>query len=88
MFKHKQNEHQNEEMKISMKIIQKFKDPLTREANEAVRINNRSKKKYELLNSKNEFHHPPIARIVVEKRNFEKPISKSGCDTNATKPCS
>ena len=72
MFKHKQNEHSDEEMKISMKIVQKFRDPLTREANEAVRINNRNKKKYELLNSKNEFHHPPIARIVVEKRDKRK----------------
>ena len=44
MFKHKQNEHSDEEMKISMKIVQKFRDPLTREANEAVRINNRNKK--------------------------------------------
>ena len=55
-----------------MKIINKFKDPLTRQANEAVRIGRRNEKKGELLNSKNEFHHPKIARIIVEKNNGYK----------------
>ena len=72
LFKHKENEHQHETMKISMKIIKKFKDPLTRQANEAVRIANRNESKGELLNSKNEFHHPPISRIVVEKLSKQK----------------
>ena len=54
-------------MEISMKITKKFKDPLTRQANEAVRIGNRNEKTGELLNSKNEFHYPKIARIIVEK---------------------
>ena len=66
LFKHKENEHKSEEMKISMEITKKFKDPLTRQANEAVRINNRGKS--ELLNSKSEFNHPPTARISVERR--------------------
>ena len=65
LFKHKQNDHQNEEMKFSMSITKKFRDPLTRQANEAVRISNR--KKSEIRNSKNESNHPPISRIVVEK---------------------
>ena len=66
LFKHKQKMHQNEEkIEISMKITQKFKDPLTRQANEAVRINNR---KSGLLNSKSEFNHPPIARVILEKK--------------------
>ena len=72
LFKHKENKHQHETMKISMKIIKKFKDPLTRQANEAVRIANRNESKGELLNSKNEFHHPPISRIVVEKLSKQK----------------
>ena len=45
LLKHKVAEHQNEEMKIKMKITGRFKDPLTRQANEAVRINHRSKNK-------------------------------------------
>ena len=51
----KHNDHENEEMKFSMKITQRFRDPLSRQANEAVRIS--SRKKDELLNSKNEFNH-------------------------------
>ena len=53
-------------MKIRMEIIQKFRDPLTRQANEAVRI--ATGEKNELLNSKSEFNHPPTARILVEGR--------------------
>ena len=51
LYKHKHNDHENEEMKFSMKITQRFRDPLSRQANEAVRIS--SRKKDELLNSKN-----------------------------------
>ena len=65
LYKHKQNEHRNEEMTFSMKITKRFSDPLSRQANEAARISSRGK--YDLLNSKNEFNHPPIARISVEK---------------------
>ena len=72
LLKHKLNEHQQEEMRIKMKITRKFKDPLTRQANEAVRINQRNNNKGELLNSKSEFNHPPLGRVVVEKRNFVK----------------
>ena len=65
LFKHKENDHKHEEMHVKMKITQKFTDPLTRQANEAVRISNR--KTGELLNSKSEFHHPPVTRITVER---------------------
>ena len=58
MFKHRQNEHEGEEMKFRMEITKKFRDPLTRQANEAVRISGRNKE--ELLNSKNEFKHPQL----------------------------
>ena len=72
LFKHKQNEHKDEEMKFRMEITNKFRDPLTRQANEAVRIS--SRKKNEILNSKNEFNHPPITRITVDRN--KKPKSK------------
>ena len=52
-------------MKFRMEITNKFRDPLTRQANEAVRIS--SRRKNEILNSKNEFNHPPITRITVER---------------------
>ena len=77
LLKHKLNEHIDEEMRIRMEITRKFKDPLTRQANEAVRIKSRSTNPGELLNSKSEFNHPPLARVVVEKRSFGK-NSKNG----------
>ena len=64
-------------MRIRMEITRKFKDPLTRQANEAVRIKSRSTNAGELLNSKSEFNHPPLARVVVEKRSFGE-NSKNG----------
>ena len=64
--KHKVSDHPNEEGKFKMEITQKFKDALTRQANEAVRIYSRPS--HEILNSKAEFNHPPVARVVVEKK--------------------
>ena len=68
LYKHKQNEHGGQDIKIGMEITKQFHDPLTRQADEAVRISKRTKA--EILNSKNEFNHPPIARITVERKKF------------------
>jgi hypothetical protein len=65
LFKHKMTDHKNEDVKFQMKITNKFKDALTRQANEAVRIS--SVPEANSLNSKSEFNHPPMARVVVEK---------------------
>ena len=73
LYKHIQNEHPNEEVKFRMEITRKFRDALTRQANEAVRIFSRAGP--ELLNSKSEFNHPPLARVVVEKK---KPWTPNG----------
>ena len=67
LYKHVKNDHDNQEVKFEMEITQKFKDALSRQANEAVRIYSRPD--HELLNSKAEFNHPPLARVVVEKKN-------------------
>ena len=66
LLKHIENDYPEEEVKFKMEITKKFKDPLSRQANEAVRIFNRSNS--QLLNSKAEFNHPPLARVVVEKK--------------------
>ena len=60
-------EHPNEEIKVSMEITRPFRDALSRQSNEAIRIENR--KPGELLNSKSEMNHPKIARIGVQNRN-------------------
>ena len=66
LYKHKLSDHPNEEITVGMELTGKFKDALTRQADEAVRIYSRNKS--ELLNSKSEFNHPPIARVTVEKK--------------------
>ena len=68
LFKHKLTDHKDETVKFKMEITRKFKDSLTRQANEAVRIFTRPSS--ESLNSKSEFNHPPLARVVVEKKNL------------------
>ena len=65
-YKQKLMDHIDEEMEVTMEITKVFKDPLTRQANEAVRISGRNKN--EILNSKSQFNHPPVARVVVEGR--------------------
>ena len=73
LFKHKMAVHQHEEVKFKMEITGKFKDALSRQANEAIRISMRPN--HELLNSKSEFNHPPTARVVVERKNkFTNPV--------------
>ena len=72
LYNHAKNTHNGEEVKFKMEITKKFRDALTRQANEAVRIY--SQPGHELLNSKSEFNHPPMARVVVQRKN------KLGCD--------
>ena len=60
-------DHQNEKVKFKMEITQKFKDALSRQANEAVRIYN--KPGAQSLNSKSEFNHPKVARVIVDRKN-------------------
>ena len=68
LYKHKILEHLEEEnIEFKMEITGLFKDALTRQANEAVRIKNCGKS--EILNSKSQFNHPPITRIVVDRKN-------------------
>ena len=66
LYKHKMSDHLNENVKFQMEITSKFTDALTRQANEAVRIFRRPS--HETLNSKSEFNHPPLNRVVVEKK--------------------
>ena len=66
LYKHKISDHPHENVKFKMEITSKFTDALTRQANEAVRIFSRPS--HETLNSKSEFNHPPLNRVVVEKK--------------------
>ena len=64
LYKHKLIDHPEEDVEFNMQVLKKFKDPLTRLANEGVRIKER--KPEELLNSKIEFHQAAIVRLQVE----------------------
>ena len=66
LYKHKTLAHIDEEVEFGLEITGIFKDALTRQANESVRIYKRPSS--EILNSKSEFNHPPTARVVVEKQ--------------------
>ena len=70
-------EHEDEEVKFKMEITGVFSDALSRQADESVRI--QARKNTELMNSKSEFNHPPIARVVIEKK------SKYGFKSNQAK---
>ena len=67
LHKHKTLAHIHEEVEFGLEVTGIFKDALTRQANESVRIYKRHSS--EILNSKSEFNHPPTARVVVEKQN-------------------
>ena len=66
LYKHKMSEHPNEDVKFKMEITGQFKDALTRQANEAIRISSRPG--HEIFNSKSEFNRPPIAKVFVERK--------------------
>ena len=66
MYKHKMMDHEEENVEFDLEITGVFKDALSRQANESVRIYSRQSS--EILNSKSEFHHPPTARVVVERK--------------------
>ena len=67
LYKHQLKEHPNQTAAFEMEITGTFKDALSRQADEAVRIYGRQGQ--ELMNSKSEFNHPPVSRIIVEKNS-------------------
>ena len=58
--------HSHKQVKFRFDLTRNFKDPLTRQAEEGVRISARNKLG-NLINTKNEFHHPPVARVSIRK---------------------
>ena len=65
LWKHAQMVHGgNTSVSYSMKVVKCFKDPLSRQINEAVRIDNCNATTQ--LNSKTEWHGPATVRLVAE----------------------
>ena len=68
MYKHVVAEHEEEKENVTfeMKIVGRFRDPMSRIIDESIRINNRDPET--LLNSKTEFYGPAIRRKVLENK--------------------
>ena len=66
MYKHIKKEHadEEEEVEFEMKLTGRFKTPMTRIIDEAIRIQNQDPKT--LLNSKSEYHGPAVKRKIIE----------------------
>ena len=67
IYKHQTNFHPGQEPNYTMKALKFFKDPLTRQINEGVRINNSRSSPDHLMNSKSEFRQGEVARVAVTR---------------------
>ena len=61
------NFHPGQEPSFTTKATKFFSDPLTRQINEGVRINNTNSSPGMLMNSKAEFHQGAVARVTVNR---------------------
>ena len=62
---------------FQLEVLKSFKDPLSRQAEEGVRIYSANPER--LMNTKNEFNHPSIKRLglITSNRHFQN-SAKSG----------
>ena len=65
LMKHLRVHHPEGDAKFKFKTTKKFYDALSRQADEAVRINNANSA--QLINSKSEFNSAPIGRVKLDK---------------------
>ena len=63
MHRHQVEKHGSGPAEFKMQVVKSCRDPLTRQVTEAVMIKNH---RGELLNTKSEFHQPPLVRIRSE----------------------
>ena len=80
-YKHWRNFHETPYEKeftrlenFEIKVVKSFKEPMSRQINEMVRIKN-----FEgtLLNSKSEWNAPPIIRIIAHNENESNPEKRN-----------
>ena len=63
MKEHQVVKHNDEPANFKAKVLQSFRDPLSRQAAESIFI---SRTQGEILNSKSEFHQPSLIKIRRE----------------------
>ena len=61
--------HPNAKPLFDVKILAAFKDPLSRQAEEGVRIFSANPKK--IMNTKTEFHHPSLKKISLVRSKHQ-----------------
>ena len=74
MYKYFLKHHPKEDCKFKLKVVKKFKDALSRQADESVRIQNL---KGLSMNYKSEFFAPPIKRITLTDAHTNHTITSS-----------
>ena len=67
LWKHQTNFHPGLQPTYNMRALKFFKDPLTRQINEGVRINNSRSTPGFLMNSKSEFRQGEVARVDITR---------------------
>ena len=67
LLKHNDIFHPNQEPNFKVKAVGFFKDPLSRQVNEGIRINNSRSDKGHLMNSKAEFRQGEVPRVVIQR---------------------
>ena len=65
LLKHNSIHHPGKRVKFEIRKTGSFRDPLSRQVNEGVRINNSNSNPGFLMNSKAEFHQGQVPRVVV-----------------------
>ena len=68
MFKHMFNFHPRQKPNFTTKATRFFSDPLTRQVNKGIKINNTKSNTGLLMNSKSEFQNGVVARVMVNRR--------------------
>jgi hypothetical protein len=70
--KHCEVQHEGEKAEFNMKVTGIFRSCIERQNNEAVRVRKAEKEADILMNSRTEFHQPPISRVVVFHGNRQE----------------
>ena len=65
LIKHNSIFHPGKDMNFNIKRTGSFKDPLSCQVNEGIRINNSTSDSGYLMNSKSEFHQGQVPRVIV-----------------------
>ena len=76
LYKHCVVQHEGRKVDFLMEVTGTFRHNIERQANEGVRV--RESKANIVMNSKAEFHQPPITRVVIMRGNRDEQQERRG----------